>query len=97
VSVRVPAREYGGLRRQLPYLSVLVVAGTGIAYSLLDTSHWLRGVGVVGLSLLLAGALRLTLSDDGAGLLAVRRRAFDVACYWALAAAIIGVGNALPH
>ena len=93
----VPARGTGGLRRQLPYLSVLLVAGAGITYSLADNSHWLRGVGLVGLALVLAGALRMTLSDESAGLLAVRRRPFDVACYWALAGAIIAVGNVLPH
>ena len=85
------------LRPNLPYLAVLLLAATGVAYALIDSSHWLRGVGLVGVALLIAAAFRLTLPDDAVGLLAVRHRAFDVACYATLAAAIIGLGNALPH
>ena len=61
------------------------------------TDHWLRGVGVVGAALIGAGLLRASLSDVQAGLLVVRRRPFDVACYLLLGGTIIGVGLVLPH
>ena len=37
------------------------------------------------------------LTDRQAGLLAIRRRPFDVSCYTLLGAAILGVGLLLPH
>jgi hypothetical protein len=76
----------------VPYLSVLLLAAGGVAYSALQSSHWLRGVGVVGASLLMACIWRFLLSDAQAGYLAVRRRTFDTLTYLLLGAAIIAVG-----
>ncbi len=81
----------------LPYIAVLVIAGAGLTYSSVEPQHWLRGVGVVGVAMALAAALRVALTDRQAGLLAVRRRPFDVCCYLLLAAGILGVAIVLPH
>jgi Protein of unknown function (DUF3017) len=83
--------------RDTPFVAVLVIAAAGITYSALRPEHWLRGVGVVGVALFLAAALRFVLTDRQAGLLAIRRRPFDVICYAALGSAILGVGVLLPH
>ena len=83
--------------RDVPYLSVLVLAAGGIGYSSIRPEHWLRGVGVVALAMFVGGTLRAVLTDRQAGLLAVRRRRFDVLCYLLLGAAILGIGLLLPH
>ena len=74
-----------------PYIVVMVLATAGVLYASLF-SHWLRGVGLVGLAMLLAAMLRAVLSERQAGLLAVRHRPFDVLCYGLLGAGIIIVG-----
>ncbi|MEP6853378.1 MAG: DUF3017 domain-containing protein [bacterium] len=81
----------------VPYLAVLVAAGAGLAYSAAQPVHWLRGIGVVGLAMGIAGLLRWFLTDRQAGLLAVRRRMFDVCCYFMLSGGILGVALVLPH
>ena len=83
--------------RDAPYIVVVLVAAAGIAYSSIQPQHWLRGVGVVAVAMFLGGALRSLLTDRQAGLLAVRRRPFDVLCYVLLGAAILGIGVLLPH
>jgi hypothetical protein len=90
-------RRRSGLITELPYIGVLVLAALGVGYALADSHHWLRGVGLAGAALLLAGLLRLTLPDTRAGLLAVRNRYFDALCYLALGGVIVGVGLVLPH
>ena len=80
-----------------PFILVLVLAAAGIVYSAVHPQHWLRGVGVVGVALLLAACFRFVLTDRQAGLLAIRRRPFDVVCYAMLGGAILGVGALLPH
>jgi hypothetical protein len=59
--------------------------------------HWLRGVLLIGGDLLLAGLLRLVLSERRAGILAVRRRAFDVICYLGLGVLVITFGVLAPQ
>ena len=83
--------------KDIPFVVVLVLAASGIVYSAVRPEHWLRGVGVVGVALLLAALLRWVLTDRQAGLLAIRRRPFDVVCYAVLGATILGVGALLPH
>jgi Protein of unknown function (DUF3017) len=83
--------------RNLAYFVVLAIAAGGVLWSVVRSEHWLRGVGVVGVALIVAGLFRAVLSTEYAGLLVLRRRGFDVICYWLLAAAIIGVGVLLPH
>ena len=65
-----------GLVRQLPLLAVLVTVGIGLL--LVTFGHWRRGLVVIGLSLIIAGLLRLLLPVRRVGFLAVRSRPVDV-------------------
>jgi hypothetical protein len=65
-----------GLLRQLPLLAVLVMVGVGLLLVTFD--HWRRGLVVIGLSLIIAGLLRLLLPVRRVGFLAVRSRPMDV-------------------
>jgi Protein of unknown function (DUF3017) len=65
-----------GLLRQLPLLAVLVMVGIGLLLVTFD--HWRRGLVVMGLSLVIAGLLRLLLPVRRVGFLAVRSRPTDV-------------------
>jgi hypothetical protein len=91
----------GGLRgvdlRNLPLIVVLAMAVTGIAYASAVPPHWLRGVLLLAVALVLAGLLRLLLPARQAGLLAVRGRFTDVLCYAGSGVAIILLGLALPQ
>lgn len=95
-----PRRPSPGLRaldlRNLPIVVVLALGATGIAYSAAVPRHWLRGVLLLAAACGLAGLFRLLLPVRQAGLLAVRSRLADVACYVGLAAAITTLGLALP-
>jgi len=65
-----------GLLRQLPLLAVLVMVAIGLLLVTFD--HWRRGLVVIGLSLIIAGLLRLFLPVRRVGFLAVRSRPTDV-------------------
>ena len=65
-----------GLLRQLPLLAVLAMVGIGLL--LVTVDHWRRGLVVIGLALVVAGALRLLLPVRRVGFLAVRSRPVDV-------------------
>ena len=80
--------------RDSPFILVLLCAACGIAFS---TFHWRRGVIVVGGAVLLGALLRAVLTERQAGLLAIRHRGFDVACYLGLGAAVIIVALLLPN
>jgi hypothetical protein len=80
-----------GLARHLPMLIVLAIAGVGMARVL--TQHWREGAVLLGGSLLAAAALRMILSTERSGLLAIRSRGIDVLCYvgFGLAMVILAV------
>lgn len=79
------------IRAQAPFLLVLAVMIAAVVYLTLEPGHWRRGVGIIAASMVLAGIFRFGLRRAQAGLLAVRSRWMDVACYWLLAAAILVV------
>ncbi|MGI8881107.1 MAG: DUF3017 domain-containing protein [Jatrophihabitans sp.] len=83
--------------RDAPFVLVILISAAGIGYSAIRPEHWLRGVGCVGLAMMVAAGFRLLLTDRQSGLLAIRRRPFDVVCYLLLGGAILGVGILLPH
>lgn len=64
------------LRRQLPVLMVAAVVVAAVVLVLAD--RWRRGAFVFGIAVLVAAALRLLLTEDRVGVLAVRSRTFDV-------------------
>jgi DUF3017 family protein len=83
--------------REIPFILVLVIETAAICYALAAPQHWLRAVGAMTVGLIVGGLFRLLLSNDQAGLLRVRRRTFDVACYWGFAAAAMTLALALPQ
>jgi hypothetical protein len=83
--------------RNLPLILVLALAATGIGYAAAVPPHWLRGVLLLAVAMVLAGVLRLLLPARQAGLLAVRSRFVDVLCYAGSGVAIILLGLALPR
>jgi Protein of unknown function (DUF3017) len=82
---------------EAPFGLVLLIELVGVCSVFLAPQHWLRAVGVLAAGVLVAGLLRLVLSDEQAGLLRVRRRSFDVACYWLLGVFTIVVALGLPQ
>ncbi len=58
------------------------------AFALVATGYWRRGALVMAIGVGVAAALRLTLTDDRAGLLMVRTRTFDVLTTGAVSAAV---------
>lgn len=85
-----PGRRTG----QLPALSVLAVAGLGVALAAL--ADWQVGATVLGLSLLLGAALRLTLPPATAGALVVRTRGLDAALMLAVGFALLVLASTIP-
>lgn len=65
----------------------MVAAGFG----LIVIDRWRRGSTLIGGALLLAGGLRAVLSDERAGLLAIRGRSVDVLTYTAFGLALVAV------
>jgi hypothetical protein len=69
----------------------LVVAVVLAGFALISVYRWRRGATLIGGALLLAGGLRAALSDERAGLLAIRGRAADVLAYTSLGLALVAV------
>ena len=84
-----------GLRTRFPVHApmamVLTIAAVGMVRVL--TQHWREGAVLLGGSLLAAAALRMILSTERSGLLAIRSRVIDVLCYvgFGLAMVILAV------
>ncbi|WJR32743.1 DUF3017 domain-containing protein [Mycobacteroides immunogenum] len=74
-------------REQWPILVVSAVFL--VALGLVIADRWRRGALVVGIAVGIAAALRLVLTDETAGLLAVRSKTFDVGALGAVAAAMV--------
>jgi hypothetical protein len=83
--------------KNAPFWTVLLIEGIAVAYVGFSPEHWLRAVGVMALGLMIAGVARLLLSEAQAGLLRVRKRAFDVACYLSFGVLVITFGLTLPQ
>ena len=80
--------------RQLPTVLVLAVAALGLLMAALV--DWESGAVVLGLALLLAAGLRLTLPARQVGLLAVRSRGLDAAILLALGFALVLLARSIP-
>jgi hypothetical protein len=81
--------------KELPALAVLGVVATGLVLGALVA--WRAGAIVVGLGLLLAAGLRLSLRERQAGILVVRSRAFDAALLLILGFALVALANTIPE
>ena len=80
----------------LPYLIALAGAVAGLLVTWQGSQRAGRGTGVVGGALLVAAVARLVLPPRYAGPLASRGRAWDVAAFAVLGAAVLGVALSLP-
>jgi predicted neutral ceramidase superfamily lipid hydrolase len=74
-------------REQWPILVVSAVFLAALGLVIAD--RWRRGALVVGIAVGVAAALRLVLTDETAGLLAVRSKSFDVGALAAVAAVMV--------
>ena len=72
---------------QWPILSVVVVLIA--AFALVVAGYWRRGALVLAIGVGIASALRLTMTEDRAGLLVVRSRAVDVFTTASVSAAML--------
>ncbi len=82
------------MSRQLPSLLVLALVAAGlVVLAVVDARP---GILVVGLALLLAAGLRLTLPARSAGWLAVRTRGLDAALLLVLGFAVVVLANTIP-
>lgn len=81
--------------RELPTIVVLAFVALGLALAALV--DWQPGAFVIGLSLLLAAGLRLTLRERQAGWLVVRSRGFDAAVLLVLGFALVTLANTIPR
>ncbi len=59
------------------------------AFVLVIAGYWRRGALVIGIGVAVAAALRLSLTDDRAGLLAVRTRGIDFVTTASVSAAVL--------
>lgn len=81
-------------RREAAFTVVLTTVGGGLVVVVLG--HWRIGSYLVGLALLLAAGLRLTLPAHQAGLLAVRSRGLDGALLLALGFGVLLLAQSVP-
>lgn len=75
--------------QHLPFALVLAVVGLGILRVV--QYHWRQGAVLIGVALLLAALLRVLVTDEQAGLIAIRGRGVDALLYSGLGIAVIGV------
>ena len=80
--------------RQLPALGVLAVTALGLVLAV--TVDPQPGLTVVGLALLLAAGLRMTLTPRQAGWLVVRTRGVDATFLVGLGIAVVVLASAIP-
>ncbi len=83
------------MRPEPPVTGVLTILVAGLLTAALV--DWQPGVVVVGLSLLMAAGLRLSLPARQAGVLVVRGKAFDAAVLLGLGFALVALATAVPE
>jgi hypothetical protein len=93
----MPLQVVRRVRAQAPFLAVLAVLIVAVAYLGVAPSHWRRGIGIIGVAVLLAALLRVCMTRPQAGLLAIRNRGLDTACYLVLGVVILVADIRLPH
>lgn len=77
---------------QWPFLIVILVDAGGFLGGVIWPQHWLRGVSVMAVGLVIGGGLRLVLTAPRAGWLVVRSRGADVFCYLGLGVLVFTFG-----
>jgi hypothetical protein len=87
VTLKEFARKVFGGQWPILVVGVIIVA----AFGLVIAGYWRRGALVLGIGVGVAAALRLTLTEDRAGLLAVRSRTIDFVTTATVSAAMLYV------
>ena len=77
------------LVRAIPITIVLAIVASGLV--LIALAYWRRGTVALACAMLLAGLLRLLLSERVIGVLAVRGKVFDVTFYALVGAAMLAL------
>lgn len=85
-----------GVLAWVPYLVVLAGAAAALFVVSKGSAYALRGIAVLGGTLLAAALVRFLLPNRFAGLLASRRKASDVLAFAVLGAALLAVALSLP-
>jgi len=85
-----------GVLAWVPYLVVLAGAAAALFVVSKGSAYALRGIAVLGGTLLAAALTRLLLPNHFAGLLASRRKASDVLAFAVFGAALLAVALSLP-
>jgi Protein of unknown function (DUF3017) len=81
-------------RYEWPLATAAGICAIGLVLTLFD--GWRAGLVLFACGVLAAGAFRLVLSDDRAGLLRVRRRTFDVVMLLAIGTVVLALALAVP-
>ncbi len=76
-------------REQIAFLVVLAGVASSFGFLVAQSRHPVRGTGAIAVVMIAAGLLRLCLPSAAVGLLAVRNRWIDTACYFVLGGLII--------
>lgn len=82
------------LVRAIPITIVLAIVAFGLL--LIALAHWRRGTAALAFAMLLAGLLRMVLSERVIGVLAVRGKGFDVAFYAVVGAFMLALAIGVP-
>jgi hypothetical protein len=85
-----------GVLAWVPYLTMLAGAGAGMFVVAQGSAYAIRGMAVLGGTLLAAALTRLLLPNRFAGMLASRRKASDVLAFAVFGAAVLAVALSLP-
>ncbi|MEU5691221.1 DUF3017 domain-containing protein [Actinosynnema sp. NPDC020468] len=75
--------------QHLPFALVLAVVGLGVLR--IAQYHWRQGAVLIGIALLIAALLRMLVTDEQAGLIAIRGRGIDALLYSGLGFSVIVV------
>lgn len=81
------------VRAQWPILAVGLIFVA--AFGLVAASYWRRGALLIGIGVAVAAALRLLLSEDRAGLLAVRSRIADFVTMAGVSAVVMFIAGTI--
>jgi len=82
------------LLRAIPITVVLSIVAAAMVLIALD--FWRRGTVALGMSMLLGGVFRAVLNERSIGVLAVRRKAFDLLFYFAVATMMLALAIGVP-
>jgi hypothetical protein len=79
------------LRDELPFVLVVTFVICGAGVLTLWPERWRPGVTIIAAAMFIGAGLRLVVPAPRAGVLAIRKRWFDVACYVSIGVVILGV------